>query len=314
MNNSIKKLVILCGGDSREADISLLSAQNLVNAIADFPMPLITEQVRSLAEAEKVVLAHRDCLIFNLIHGGMGENGKLSALLDKLAVPYIGSDQQASELAMDKWLCKQRWQQHQILTPKGFLYRDKTELTQLVTEQNLGKTLVVKPCSEGSSLGISIVRSLAEFNNAIAKAKQYCPKVLIEQYIDGREMTVSILNDKALPIIEIVTADGWYDYEHKYSSEATTEYFAPKPKLSKTLEQQIMQTALKCHQSLGCRAFSRVDFILSSDNQPYFLEINTVPGLTAKSLLPMSARAVGMDMHQILMTLVQSIDNTTWKR
>jgi D-alanine-D-alanine ligase len=241
---------------------------------------------------------------FLALHGGGGEDGTVQALLDTLRLPYTGSGPAASAIAMDKVLTKRLMQALDIPTPRWMTLPPQRPGAQVIGPP-WEPPLVVKPVAEGSSFGVTIVRDLQGWEPALAAASQagglsrgQNPDLLVEEYIEGRELTVGILGSAALPVLEIIPKAGFYDYANKYTAGAS-EYQVPA-RISSALAEQLCEQAWRLFAALGCRGMARVDYRMAPGGEAYCLELNTIPGLTATSLLPKSAAAVGVDFGGML--------------
>ncbi|MDR0287865.1 MAG: D-alanine--D-alanine ligase, partial [Clostridiales bacterium] len=230
-------------------------------------------------------------LVFIALHGGIGENGKLQAVFDTFNIKYTGTGYIGSALAMDKDLSKQLMVQNQILTPQWLIENTQSE-NFIQTVETLGFPCVIKPCSCGSSIGVSLVKNIDELIPAITSVKKYENTILIEKCISGREFSVGILGGEALPVIEINPGEGFYDYRNKYQAGLTKE-ICPAP-ISDELTCKIKEIALKVHKILRLGSYSRIDFIMDENEDFYCLEANTLPGMTPTSLLPQEALAMGI--------------------
>lgn len=245
-------------------------------------------------------------VIFLALHGKYGEDGYIQALLDIHGIRYTGSTMLSSTIAMSKLTSKRIFQSTGIPTPPFISLSAKNIREQgaeydLVDElrSELGEALVIKPDSEGSTVGITIVLdgNVDEIKHGIEKAAKWGNSIVVEQFIEGREVTVAVLGDETLPIIEIRTDTGFYDYTHKYT-KGRTEYICPAD-VPPDVEDFVSQLALSAHEALGCRAYSRVDFRLNDEYQAFCLEVNTLPGMTATSLVPKAAAAAGIDFGEL---------------
>ncbi|HMI30244.1 MAG TPA: D-alanine--D-alanine ligase [Candidatus Limnocylindrales bacterium] len=251
-------------------------------------------------------------LVFVALHGGDGENGTLQALLDLSRVPYTGSGVFASALAMDKAISKRVFVHEGIPTPEWVERWAPEDLAQPWTpdlddeeiDRLGGFPLIVKPNDQGSTVGITVVHARPELTAALLLARQYGRLVLVERFIPGREVTVSVLNGKALPIVEIIAEGGFYDYEHKYTAGAC-RYEVPAKVPPETTE-RILSLGLRACRALRTSGVARVDFRLLEDGTPYCLEVNTVPGMTETSLVPKAAAAAGMSYEELVRTIVDS--------
>jgi len=288
------KVVVLMGGHSAERDISLLSGQAVLQALqaagvdahgldsasADFPQALARE--------------HYD-RAFIALHGRGGEDGVLQGMLETLGIPYTGSGVLGSALAMDKLRTKQVWQSAGIPTPAWRVLANAADMEAARAE--LRFPLIVKPAHEGSSIGISKVDSAAVLPDAWRAAARYDAVVIAEQWIEGAEYTAGILGDEVLPVIRLETPNVFYDYDAKYTAE-TTRYLLPCG-LEAVREVRLQTLSLAAFQAVDASGWGRVDFMLDAAGQPWFIEVNTVPGLTDHSLVPMAARAAGTDFTRL---------------
>lgn len=230
------------------------------------------------------------------LHGAMGENGQLQAMLDICDIKYTGSDYLGSAIAMDKDIAKKMMSGAGVPVPEG-VYCDLACDDVRAKVAQVGLPCVIKPCSCGSSVGVSIIENEKELEAALEFAKKYEDKILIEKRIKGREMTVAILDGKVLPAIEIIPKNGYYDYKNKYQSGMTTE-ICPAPIPNETFEKMAEYTRL-AFDALRLRGYARMDFILMEDGEAYCLEANTLPGMTPTSLLPQAAAAVGISYEEL---------------
>lgn len=279
-----KKIGVLLGGLSEEREISLKTGDAVLKALlAKGYNAVPIDAGRDIAfrlVSEKVEVA------FVALHGRYGEDGCIQGLLEVMGIPYTGSGVQASSVAMDKAAAKKLFLHHGVSTPVSFGYAGGKAVKAKLP-------VVVKPSTQGSAIGVTIVRKKAELAPAIAEAKRHRGEPVIEEYIEGRELTVSILDGRVLPVIEIRPKEGFYDYRAKYTKGAT-DFIVPAP-LTKTLEKKVSKEALKAYEALRCAGAARVDVMLKKNGKPYVLEVNTVPGMTELSLFPRAASAVGMD-------------------
>jgi D-alanine-D-alanine ligase len=292
-----ERLVVLYGGVGEEREVSLQSGPAIAEALA---LNYTVETVRLDAAGVPADLDLRQAVVFPALHGSFGEDGTLQAELEALGVVYCGSDAAASRLCMAKDQAKARARHLGLATPKAIHFiADQTPIADGVIEQ-LGDSLVVKPSNMGSSVGLHFAEHRSELGIALSQIHE--GEWLVEQRIRGRELTVGVLDGSALGIVEVVSKGGVYDYRAKYTS-GETEYLYPAA-LDGVLESEIKAGAEALFSACGCRDFARVDFLLA-DETPYFLEINTLPGLTASSLLPKSAACVGHDFKSLAVALVR---------
>ncbi|MBI4650649.1 D-alanine--D-alanine ligase [Candidatus Desantisbacteria bacterium] len=237
--------------------------------------------------------------VFIALHGQGGEDGSIQGMLEFLGIPYTGSEILASALAMNKIMAKKIFKSYGFPTPEYQVINKKNKKNKKI----LHYPIVVKPNAQGSACGVSIASNDKELNSAIFEAFKFNDEVLLEKYIPGRELTVGILGDKALPIIEIISKKKFYDYEAKYTP-GKSKHIVPA-KLSLELTKKLQNTALAVHTALGCRDYSRVDIRMDNDNNFYILEINTLPGMTNLSLLPDAAKSAGIDFPDLVEKIVK---------
>ena len=294
------KVAVLMGGPSSEREISLLSGTAVLKALRDRGVdahafdPVERPLAALAAEGYKRV--------FIALHGRFGEDGTVQGALETMAIPYTGSGVMASALAMDKWRTKMLWLQAGLATPR---YRVLTVGADWnVVAKDIGLPLIVKPAREGSTIGISKVTRVGDLPKAYADAARHDPLVLAEQFIDGQEVTASILADRALPVIRIEAPGGNYDYQNKYFSDET-RYFCPSG-LPAALEKTIQALSLEAFKLLDCRGWGRADLMIDAAGKPWLLEMNTSPGMTAHSLVPMAAREAGLSFEDLVMAILET--------
>lgn len=302
MSTQFGKVGVLYGGRSAEREVSLMSGKGVQQALASAGVDahLFDTGERSLAD----LAAQGFDRVFIALHGRYGEDGTIQGALELLGIPYTGSGPMASALAMDKTMTKRVWQQYGLPTPEFEVLDADTEL-RLVPDR-LSLPLILKPPHEGSTVGITKVVGYSDMKEAYAAAARFDSVVLAEQFITGRELTVAVLGSgkaaRALPVIEIAAPGGNYDYEHKYFSD-DTQYFCPAT-LPAGVAETVADIAVKAYQVLGCEGWGRADFILDGDNRPWLLEINTSPGMTSHSLVPMAAKAVGISYADLCVAIL----------
>ncbi|MDP6115909.1 MAG: D-alanine--D-alanine ligase [Planctomycetota bacterium] len=289
--NADTHVVVMMGGFSSEREISLKTGQGVVAALESKGFLVSRFDVRD-GGLTGFDPAGVDA-VFIALHGEFGEDGGVQDRLEHFGLPYTGSDPEASRLAMDKVMAKERFEEAGLKTPPGVVVDCLADMPDsLLDVSRLGFPLVVKPVSEGSSIGVNLARHHAELSDAIKEAAQFQQGILIEKFIPGRELTVSILGDEPTCIIEIHSPMFLFDFESKY--DGSSKYLVPAP-IEPKHASRIQQAALTAHQSLGCRDMSRVDIRLKPDDpEPFILEVNTIPGMTAMSLLPMAAAHDGL--------------------
>lgn len=289
-------VAVLLGGNSAEREVSLQSGQTVIDALRSLGF-----EVRPVDPATPDWIARLDGVSFAFIalHGPGGEDGSMQGALQALGIPYTGSGVLGSALAMDKLRCKQLWQGLGLSTG-GFEALGPDSDWQAVIDR-LGKVFV-KPSCEGSSIGMTSAADAKKLAQAYQTASQYGVGVLAEQFIDGPEYTVAILGDKALPSIRLETDNEFYDYDAKYLSDET-RYHCPSG-LSQVDEAEMAGLALRAFRSLDCAVWGRVDIMRDGDGRFYVLEVNTIPGMTSHSLVPMAAKAAGMDIPALVERIV----------
>lgn len=296
-----KNIGIMMGGCSCERAVSLKSGEAVAKAFEalDYRATLLDIHQETEQEVKNLLDKYHVDVVFIAMHGGFGEDGRLQHILDKLQMPYTGSSSQTSKVAMDKWDSRVIFERANLSVPK---YVKLNKKDKAFTSDELQYPLVVKPCCQGSSIGISFVDSAACLQRAILDAFEFDENILIEEFIRGRELTVSILDGEPLPIVEIIPKSGFFDYKSKYE-KGLTDYMVPAA-LSQELTERIQACALDAYHALRCRHFARVDMILCSDHSPFILEANTIPGLTQTSLFPKAAQAAGIGFDQLCMKLI----------
>jgi D-alanine-D-alanine ligase len=294
------KVAVLLGGRSAERDVSLASGAMVLQALKSSGVDAhaFDPEARSLPE----LIAERFERVFIALHGRFGEDGTVQGVLEWLDLPYTGSGVLASALAMDKWRTKLVWQALGIPTPAHRLLDAASDWAAVVAA--LGLPLMVKPACEGSSIGISKVTGLEQLEPAYRLAARHDPVVLAEQFIDGDELTAAILDDAALPLIRLETPRVFYDYEAKYHA-SDTRYLVPCG-LPAAEEQALQALALKAFRAVGAEGWGRVDLMRDRTGRAYCLELNTIPGMTDHSLVPMAARARGIEFDQLVLRILES--------
>ena len=298
--SNLGKVAVLMGGRSAEREISLRSGNMVLAALQRKGV-----DAHAFDPAEKgfdQLLAQKFARVFIALHGRSGEDGTVQGALEVMGIPYTGSGVMASALAMDKWRTKLVWLASGIPTP---VYEMLTaDFDAVAVAERLGLPLIVKPAHEGSSIGITKVESLEKFGPAYELAARHDGSVIAEQFIAGRELTAAILNDAPLPLVRIAAPEGNYDYHNKYFGEAT-QYHCPSG-LPAELEARIQTQALAAFKVLGCQGWGRLDVMLDANDQPWFLEMNTIPGMTDHSLVPMAARAQGIAFEDLVLQILET--------
>ena len=299
------KVVILSGGFSEEADVSLVSAAEIGKTLEEMAYRVEITDPRNFSSYSKMtnfIKSIDPVIVFNGLHGREGEDGRLQSLLELEKITYTGSGFRASAISMDKHISGILAQHENIKIPKRLLFTNLESIEINNIESEIGFPMVIKPNDSGSSVGISIIDKYREIMPALIEAFKYSSKVLVEEFIDGRELTVTVLDGRALPVVEIKPRDGWYNYANKYTA-GNTVYDAPA-KLDIEIEKKLKTNAEKIFKLFGCAVYARVDFRFDGD-QLYFLEVNTLPGMTPLSLTPMAAKADGIDFEHLLAKIIE---------
>ena len=295
------KVAVLLGGPSAEREISLLSGNAVVGALRSKGVDAhpFDPAERSLFDLKRDGFNR----VFNALHGRFGEDGTVQGALETLGVPYTGSGVMASALAMDKWRTKLVWLAAGIPTPDYRVVHQETDWMRVVAE--LGDRLIVKPAREGSTIGITKVTTFdnQELASAYAEAAQHDSLVLVEELVEGIELTASVLGDQVLPLVRIEAPLGNYDYENKYFTD-DTKYYCPSG-ISPDVEARIRAETLRAFRVLGCRGWARADLMLRSDGSFSFLELNTSPGMTGHSLVPMAAKEAGLPFADLCVAILR---------
>jgi D-alanine-D-alanine ligase len=299
------KVGVLFGGRSAEREVSIMSGTGVLQALKSHGIDAhaFDPAERGLGELE----AEKFDRVFIALHGRYGEDGSIQGVLEQLGVPYTGSGVMASAVGMDKITTKKIWLFHGLPTPKYAALDAGADLSKVVAE--LGLPLIVKPPHEGSTIGITKVTKAEELKAAYDAAAGFDEVVLAEEFVTGRELTVTVLGRgktaRALPIVEIVAPEGNYDYQNKYFTD-DTKYFCPA-QLDAATTAEIERIAVEAYNAVNCEGWARVDVLLrASDNRPFLLEVNTSPGMTTHSLVPMAARAVGMSYEDLCVEILRS--------
>lgn len=287
------RVAVLMGGSSSEREVSLDSGRNCLQAL--LRRGIDAYAVDGIGNLVKEIAAGNCQRVFNILHGGDGENGVVQGLLEALHVPYTGSGVLGAALTLDKIRTKQVWLSLGLPTPRYARVSDADDIHRAAGE--LGLPLIVKPACEGSSVGISRVFRPADLDQAVALARAYPGGLLMEQLIDGEEYTVGILGEQALPSIRITPAGEYYDYHAKYVAE-DTQYLCPG--LQGEAEAQMLTLSLQAFRAAGCEGWGRVDLMRDRRGANYLLEVNTTPGMTSHSLVPKAAQAFGIDFDELV--------------
>ena len=337
-------IILLAGGPSAERDVSLTSSKAILKALRELghnvkvidpvhgaeqlseekifsklvstSAPTITELSEIHKEKETKEISSLSLpnikkadLVFLGLHGKFGEDGRIQTIFDLMNIKYTGSDALSSAVSMDKIYSKVVLSHNNVKTPKWVELEEKYHNLDKVYDRiknEIGFPCVIKPNDEGSTVGLTILKkdaTVTDLEESMLTAFGYSKRVFAEEFIQGRELTVPVIGDEAYPVIEIKPDGGFYDYHHKYT-KGMTNYICPA-ELDKSIEEEVMELALRSHRALRCEVYSRVDFMLSEKNEIYCLEVNTLPGMTATSLVPKSAAAKGMSFEKLIERIIQ---------
>ncbi|AAQ62000.1 D-alanine--D-alanine ligase [Chromobacterium violaceum] len=295
------KVAVLMGGSSSEREVSLMSGAGVLSALRSKGV-----DAHGFDPSEKPLSALKeegfDC-VFNILHGPFGEDGTLQGALEALGMPYTGCGVMASAIAMDKWRTKLLWKGAGLPIPAFELLDENSDFDAI--ERQLGLPIFVKPSTEGSSIGVTKVKQPGELRAAFEEARKYDKVVIAEQFIGGGEYTCAVIGETAYPTIKIEPATEYYDYQAKYFRDDTV-YRCPSG-LAPEVEARARELALKAFKVLGCRGWSRVDFLMDEAGEIYLLEANTSPGMTSHSLVPMAARAEGIAYEDLCLKVLDTV-------
>ncbi len=302
--SSFGKVGVLFGGASSEREVSIMSGTGVLNALCSRGVDAhaFDPAKQSLGDLE----AAKFDRVFIALHGRGGEDGAIQGVLETLRIPYTGSGMQASAIAIDKVFTKRIWETHKLPTPRYRLIESDARAHLNEVADDLRLPLIVKPPHEGSTIGISRVLGYSDMAHAFALARKYDDVVLAEEFIDGRELTCAVLGEgagaEALPLVEIRAPGANYDYHNKYFGD-DTKYLCPAP-LDERLANTIQTLCVRAYTALGARGWGRVDVMLDKSDQPYLLELNTSPGMTGHSLVPMAAAAAGINYEDLVLRIL----------
>jgi len=302
----IGRIGVLMGGVSSEREISLRSGKAIIESLNRQGFDVLSLDITD-DDNDKIacILQEADIdVAFIALHGQLGEDGLIQSILEKVNIPYTGSGVDSSRLAFNKVITQNLLKKNNLNIP---LYVTLSKGNAFDIKALIGALgacpLIIKPACEGSSIGITLVKNEGELNAALLCAWRYDDDALIEKYIQGQELTVGILDQDALPVVEICPKHNFFDYEAKYTN-GKTEYIVPA-NISDDLTKELQEVALKAHKILGCKDFSRVDFMIDTDQKYYVLEVNTIPGFTSTSLLPKAAANYGLSFDQLCIRLTE---------
>lgn len=308
---SRRKIVVVCGGTSTEAEVSRRTGRAIADALKskNYNVELLELNPQTFAKT----IREKDCsIVFNAVHGRYGEDGLIQGTLDMLKIPYTGSGVLAAALTMDKVATKHFLNSANISTPKFAVYREVDRRVELAAEieKNFGVPVVIKAAAQGSSIGVTIVENSADIDEAIDNAFMFGDEILVEEFIKGRELTVAVFGNEddaeALPVIEITTTTGRYDYKSKYTKGLSTHIVPAK--IPDDLTAKVQRLAIAAFKICKCAGVARVDLMLSEENIPYVIEVNSVPGMTETSLVPDAARAAGIDFPELCEKILSLAD------
>jgi len=293
-----KKIAVLMGGPGSEREVSLATARGVTKALCSLGAEVVDIDVRD----ENFQLPQDVDLAFLTIHGTFGEDGRIQKILEDRGVHYTGDGVEESRLTFDKIRSKEKFRAHGVRTPQW-------EVMQPGQRPTIALPIVVKPPREGSTVGVVIVKNASELEAAMAEAAKYDRELLIEKFVPGRELTIGILGDQALPVLEIIPKGGFYDFATKYpflnpQSGASAEHVCPA-KIDSAKTKEIQELALRAFRALGLQVYARVDVILSETGEPFVLEANTIPGMTEASLLPEAATAAGISYVDLCRRIIE---------
>src|SRR2546430_7279217 len=293
-----KKIAVLMGGPGSERDVSLATGRGVSKALRSLGADIVDVDVRD----ESFLLPEDVDLAFITIHGTFGEDGQVQKILEDRGVAYTGDGVEASRIAFDKILSKEKFLAGNVVTPES-------EVIDAGQRPKMSVPLVVKPARQGSTVGIVIVKNENEIESAIKEATKYDRKLLIEKFVSGRELTIGVLGDQALAILEIIPKGGFYDFNTKYpflnpQAGASAQHVCPA-KIDSTLTKKIQELALAAFRALGLKVYGRVDVLLSETGAPFVLEVNTIPGMTEASLLPEGAAAAGINYVDLCLRIIE---------
>jgi D-alanine-D-alanine ligase len=293
-----KKIAVLMGGPSAERDVSLATGRGISKALRSLGVEVVEVDVRD----ENFALPEDVDLAFIALHGTFGEDGQVQKILESREVAYTGEGVAGSEVAFDKIRSKEKFREHGVTTPAW-------EVIERGQRPTIPLPIVVKPPRQGSTVGVYIIKNEREIDSALEEVLKYDRQLLIEKFIPGRELTIGILGDQALPILEIIPKGGFYDFTNKYpflnpQAGGGAQHVCPA-KIDHEKTEQIQELAVKAHRALGLEVYSRVDVILPENGKPTVLEANTIPGMTEASLLPEAAAAAGINYVDLCVRIIE---------
>jgi len=300
LSDDFGKVAVLMGGDSNERAVSLLSGEAVLHALKRLGInaEAFDPSSRDINEIQSYNRA------FIALHGRGGEDGSMQAFLKSKNIAYTGSDSLSSAIGMDKLKTKLLWRSLNISTPDFLQVTEKTSYEEIMSA--IGVPFFIKPSNEGSSIGIDKIKNEKQYQDAFLKTSKIDANVIVEKFVDGEEFTVAIVNDKTLPVIKIKPSNEFYDYQAKYIKD-DTQYICPSG-IEKQKEVSISQEALQAFKIIGCSSWGRVDFMMDKQGRHYFIEVNTSPGMTSHSLVPMAAKEAGINFDQLVLEILKTAD------
>lgn len=300
MSDDFGKVAVLMGGDSNERAVSLLSGEAVLHALKRLGInaEAFDPSSRDINDIQSYNRA------FIALHGRGGEDGSMQAFLKSKNIAYTGSDSLSSAIGMDKLKTKLLWRSLNISTPDFLQVTEKTSYEEIMSA--IGVPFFIKPSNEGSSIGIDKIKNEKQYQDAFLKTSKIDANVIVEKFVDGEEFTVAIVNDKTLPVIKIKPSNEFYDYQAKYIKD-DTQYICPSG-IEKQKEVSISKEALQAFKIIGCSSWGRVDFMMDKQGRHYFIEVNTSPGMTSHSLVPMAAKEVGINFDQLVLEILKTAD------
>ena len=300
MSDDFGKVAVLMGGDSNERAVSLLSGEAVLHALKRLGIDAeaFDPSSRDINEIQSYNRA------FIALHGRGGEDGSMQAFLKSKNIAYTGSDSLSSAIGMDKLKTKLLWRSLNISTPDFLQVTEKTSYEEIMSA--IGVPFFIKPSNEGSSIGIDKIKNEKQYQDAFLKTSKIDANVIVEKFVDGEEFTVAIVNDKTLPVIKIKPSNEFYDYQAKYIKD-DTQYICPSG-IEKHKEVLISQEAIRAFKVIGCSSWGRVDFMMDKQGRHYFIEVNTSPGMTSHSLVPMAAKEAGINFDQLVLEILKTAD------
>jgi len=300
MNNSYGKILVLMGGWSNEREISLISGKSVFNSLVTSGLDVIELDLKrdNISEIKEL----NPDRVFIVLHGKGGEDGEIQLYLENLGIPYTGSGSESSKICMNKRITKKILLKNNIQTPN---FMEISENTKIEDIENLFQyPFVIKPSSEGSSIGVYIAEDRKSCKEAIKENMKISSDIILEEYKSGKEYTVGILDNLALPVIQLIPPGKFYDYEAKYNSNET-KYICPSG-LDQNTEEEIKKLSIDCFRALNCRGWGRVDLIIDKQNKPWIIELNTVPGMTEHSLVPMAANQKNINFDELVLKILDT--------